>query len=164
MRRQAGRGVDDCVRVQRDAVDALIHQPFGQIGVIGMALAADTDVLGSGDGHGEQHLDGRVASGISCHDQNLIPASPVALQPGSPDPSGSAFRFLPTQLVAEFLPWSSLVLHGRHIHRLFRREPMRGPNAPQQESAEKIHELLNGSDSLSAVGSDNGEQGCTAAW
>jgi len=43
----------------------MIHQPFGQIGVIGRALAADADVfahlVGGRDGHGQQHLDGRIA-------------------------------------------------------------------------------------------------------
>ncbi len=38
-------GVDHGIRVERHAVDALIHQPFGQIGVIRRALAADADVL-----------------------------------------------------------------------------------------------------------------------
>jgi hypothetical protein len=36
-------GVDHGVRVQRDAVDTLIHQPFGQIGMVGRALAADAE-------------------------------------------------------------------------------------------------------------------------
>lgn len=64
MRCQTGPGIDHRVRVQRDAVDTLIHEPFGQIGVVGRALAADADVLaglfGGGDCHSQQHLDGRV--------------------------------------------------------------------------------------------------------
>jgi hypothetical protein len=63
--RQLRPGINHGVWVQRDAADALIHEPFGQIGVIGRPLAADADVLaslvGGSDGHGEQHLDGRIA-------------------------------------------------------------------------------------------------------
>ena len=55
------QGVDHRIRVQRDAVDALIHQPFGQVGVVGGALTADADVLaglvGGRNGHRQQHFD-----------------------------------------------------------------------------------------------------------
>src|SRR5437870_3740069 len=43
--RQAQPGVHDRVRIQRHRLDALIHQPLGEVGMIGRALAADADVL-----------------------------------------------------------------------------------------------------------------------
>src|SRR5690606_34173425 len=57
-------GVQYGVGVQRDAFDALLHQPLGQVRVVGRALAADADVLASlvagGNGIGQQLLHGRV--------------------------------------------------------------------------------------------------------
>jgi hypothetical protein len=43
--RQEEPGVQYRIRVQRHAFDALLHQPFGQIRVIGWTLPTDADVL-----------------------------------------------------------------------------------------------------------------------
>ena len=58
------------IRIQGDRRNPLIHQPFSQIRVIGRALAADADVLthlvGSGNRHRQQHLDGWIALEIEA--------------------------------------------------------------------------------------------------
>ena len=38
-------GLHDGVRIERNAVNAFVHEPLGKIGVIGWALAADPDVF-----------------------------------------------------------------------------------------------------------------------
>src|SRR5690606_41128910 len=58
-------GIENRIRVQRHAFDALIHQPARQVRVVGRALTADADVLAGLaarlDGAGQQLLDRRIA-------------------------------------------------------------------------------------------------------
>src|SRR5207253_8822806 len=53
------------IGVQRDAFDALLHQPFGQIRVVGRARTANTNVFASLvarlDGIRQQFLDRRIS-------------------------------------------------------------------------------------------------------
>src|SRR5690606_25720897 len=62
---QSQPGIDHGVGIQRHRLDALLHQPLGQVRMVGRALATDADVLalgtGGGDGHGQQLLHRRVA-------------------------------------------------------------------------------------------------------
>jgi hypothetical protein len=57
--------VDYCIRVQRDRLNALVHQPLGQVGVVRRALTADAHVLAEPvrrlDRHRQQQLDRRIA-------------------------------------------------------------------------------------------------------
>ena len=57
-------GIHDRIRVQRNGLDALVHQPLGQVGVVRRPLAADAHVLaelvGCLDRHRQQLLDRRV--------------------------------------------------------------------------------------------------------
>ena len=58
-------GRDHGIGVERHALDALLHQPAREVGMVGGPLAADADVLAvlaaGADRHGEHRLDGRVA-------------------------------------------------------------------------------------------------------
>src|SRR3989344_615067 len=62
--RQEEPGFQYGIRVQRNAFDALLHQPLGQVRVIRRALTANTDVLAGliagGNGVGQQLFDCRV--------------------------------------------------------------------------------------------------------
>src|SRR5512134_136440 len=73
-------GFHDSVRIQRDRLDALIHQPFGEVRVVRWPLAADADVLAARAARGnrlpDQCCDCRVPLVEALGDQPRVAVEP----------------------------------------------------------------------------------------